>query len=84
MTGGVFLLATVLVLVEDTRASNLNDTFMSTGNQPLSKRDEFNDDITWRDRGEAGMWAFGGLTAVLGVTAALLYYTVKPTLSGTF
>jgi hypothetical protein len=84
ITGGLFVATSLLAIVEDTRASNLHDTFTMTGNQPLDQRDAFNSDITWRDRGVAGMWTFGTLTAVLGVTAALLYYTDTPTLSGTF
>ncbi len=54
------------------------------GDQPPSAGTTYNSELRWRDRAIDATWATGGLTVALGITAALLYYTDKPVLSGTF
>ena len=75
--GVVMLTALTVAIVEDSRASSLNDTFMNTGDQPPSKRDQFNSDIRWRDAAIDAAWLFGTLTVVAGGATAVLYYTTS-------
>jgi hypothetical protein len=82
ISGVLALGAGVFAFVEDTRASNLHDTFTNPGDQHPTAGQDYNDDIAWRDRATNAVWGFGGLTATLAVVAALLYYTDTPSLEG--
>jgi hypothetical protein len=83
MTTGVLALAAMTVaFVEDGRASTLHDQF-GMGNQPPSRKDDYNADIRWRDAAIDGVWLFGALSVAAGVTSVVLYYTDKPTMAFT-
>jgi hypothetical protein len=76
--GGVVALgAGITALIADHSASNIKlvDRSPATG-------DRFNRDIRVRDDAMLGVYTFGGITAALGVAAALLYYTDTPSLEG--
>ena len=81
ITAGLAALSTIAAVIEDTRASSLHDRIAS-GDQPPSVGADYNSELSWRNGFVDGIWAFGGLTAALGVTSALLYYTDKPSLEG--
>ena len=78
--GVVTLAALTVAIVEDSRASSLNDAFMK-GDQPPSTRDTFNSEIRWRNAAIDGAWLFGALTVVAGGATVVLYYTDKPTIA---
>jgi tetratricopeptide (TPR) repeat protein len=78
--GVVTLAAMTVAIVEDSRASSLNDAFMK-GDQPPSKRDAFNSEIRWRNAAIDGAWLFGALTVVAAGATVVLYYTDKPTIA---
>ena len=82
VAGAVTLAALTVAIVEDSRASSLNEAFMK-GDQPPSKRDVFNSEIRWRNAAIDGAWLFGALTVAAGVTTVVLYYTDKPTIAFT-
>ncbi len=76
---GVAAISTILALVEDHRASSLHAQILA-GDQHPSVGEDYNGKLAWRGRFVDGIWTFGAIAAVLGASAALLYYTDKPSL----
>jgi len=79
VTGTLAVGTMLTAIIADTSASHIHDHLVDASPDTGARYDR---DIRIRDAALYATYAFAGAIAVLGVTAALLYYTDKPSLEG--